>query len=86
MITKPILETNVDEEGSVTGSWAPTLILFLILFIRWIAFGQDNLAVRLRRFCNIQRVRLKKRFGYRDDSKYDMSVGDGSNQKNKRQG
>ena len=54
MITKPILETNLDKEGSVIGSWAPTLILFFILFIRWIAFGQDNLAIRLRRFCNIQ--------------------------------
>lgn len=33
-----------------------------------------------------KRVHLKKKLGYRDESKYRMEAGDGANQKYKRQG
>jgi hypothetical protein len=33
-----------------------------------------------------KRVQLKKKLGYRDESKYKMGAGDGANQKYKRQG
>ena len=37
-------------------------------------------------FVSVQRLKLKKRLGYRDGSKYAMSAGDGANMKLKRQG
>ena len=33
-----------------------------------------------------QKLKMKKKLGFRDDSKYKMGAGDGANQKYKRQG
>mmetsp|Transcript_19440 Transcript_19440/g.27357 ORF Transcript_19440/g.27357 Transcript_19440/m.27357 type:complete len:80 (-) Transcript_19440:570-809(-) len=59
--------------------------LFLVA-LRWIAFGEGNLPISIRRWLSMKRVELRKKLGYRDETKYKMSAGDGANQKYKRQG
>jgi len=68
------------------GSWWPTAVLVIVLLSCWIKYGSGRMAVGLRRTMNIQRLHWKKRLGFRDDSKYKMTAGDGANQKYKRQG
>lgn len=83
-------ETNLiimsDEPSSQQGSWLPLLLICFLLVLRWVVYSQGNVPVRLRRWYNTQRLELKKKLGYRDDSRYKMGAGDGANQKYKRQG
>jgi hypothetical protein len=76
-----------EEEDTQQGSWTPMIIVLLLVLIRWIVFGQGSIVpVRVRRWYNMKRVKVKKEMGYRDESKYKMKTGDGANQKYKRQG
>jgi hypothetical protein len=76
-----------EEEETPQGSWTPMIIVLLLVLIRWIVFGQGSIVpVRVRRWYNMKRVKVKKEMGYRDESKYKMKTGDGANQKYKRQG
>jgi hypothetical protein len=76
-----------EEEETPQGSWTPMIIVLLLVLIRWIVFGQGSIVpVRVRRWYNMKRVKMKKEMGYRDESKYKMKTGDGANQKYKRQG
>lgn len=78
------------EKGSphddVEGSWTPSLILGTVALFVWIAYGSGPKPVKFRRWFNTQRVSLRKKLGYRDDTKYNMKAGDGANIKYKRQG
>ena len=64
------------------GSWTPTLVLLACLAARRLWRN----SVQFQRFLNNQRIRWRTRFGFRDESKYQMGAGDGSNMKVKRQG
>jgi hypothetical protein len=76
-----------EDEETPQGSWTPMIIVLLLVLIRWIVFGQGSIVpVRVRRWYNMKRVKVKKEMGYRDESKYKMKTGDGANQKYKRQG
>eukprot|EP00978_Attheya_sp_CCMP212_P037011 scaffold171769_cov39-Attheya_sp.AAC.1 len=68
------------------GSWIPLIVASCVMLLRWLLFGQGGTPVKLRRWFNIQRVSWKKKLGYRDESRYQMSAGDGANQRYKRQG
>jgi hypothetical protein len=41
------------EEGS-GGSWLPLVVIFVVLFFRWAAYGQGNVPIRMRRWYNLQ--------------------------------
>lgn len=78
---------NVEnEKEEVQGSWTPFILLTLLLLLRWLVYGESNGAVGIRRWYNMQRVQLRKRLGYRDESKYQMGAGEGAHQKYQRQG
>eukprot|EP00804_Cyclotella_cryptica_P026792 CCRYP_007975-RA/>CCRYP_007975-RA protein AED:0.42 eAED:0.42 QI:0/-1/0/1/-1/1/1/0/74 len=64
------------------GSWWPTIILATYLIASYVFRNSTT----VQRFIGKQKIYLKKRLGYRDDSKYQMGVGDGANMKLKRQG
>ncbi|KAL3776616.1 hypothetical protein ACHAWO_012248 [Cyclotella atomus] len=64
------------------GSWTPTIILATFLLVRYLL----NNSIAFQRFVGNQKIHWRKRLGYRDDSKYQMGAGDGSNVKLKRQG
>jgi hypothetical protein len=64
------------------GSWAPTIILATFLVARYLL----NNSIAFQRFIGNQKIHWRRRLGYRDDSKYQMGAGDGSNVKLKRQG
>eukprot|EP00559_Dactyliosolen_fragilissimus_P005697 CAMPEP_0184855242 /NCGR_PEP_ID=MMETSP0580-20130426/544_1 /TAXON_ID=1118495 /ORGANISM="Dactyliosolen fragilissimus" /LENGTH=78 /DNA_ID=CAMNT_0027349705 /DNA_START=36 /DNA_END=272 /DNA_ORIENTATION=+ len=74
------------DEFHTTGSWTPTILVSIAFALRWIAFGEGNLPISIRRWLSMKRVELRKKLGYRDETKYKMSAGDGANQKYKRQG
>mmetsp|Transcript_23991 Transcript_23991/g.28289 ORF Transcript_23991/g.28289 Transcript_23991/m.28289 type:complete len:80 (-) Transcript_23991:525-764(-) len=76
----------MNEQDVVGGSWAPTIIIVIIVISRWLAFSQGDGAIRIRRCCQMQKIYWKKKLGFRDDSKYRMGAGDGANQKHVRQG
>ena len=64
------------------GSWTPTLVLLALLAIRYLLKN----SVTFQRFVGSQKIMWRKRLGYRDESKYQMGVGDGANMSLKRQG
>ncbi|KAL7474270.1 hypothetical protein ACHAW6_000248 [Cyclotella cf. meneghiniana] len=64
------------------GSWLPAIILATYL----IACHVSRNYTTAQRFIQNQKIYWRKRLGYRDDSKYQMGVGDGANMKLKRQG
>mmetsp|Transcript_20595 Transcript_20595/g.44734 ORF Transcript_20595/g.44734 Transcript_20595/m.44734 type:complete len:82 (-) Transcript_20595:369-614(-) len=64
------------------GSWTPTLVLVAFLTIRHLLRN----SIKFQRFVSNQKIHWRKRLGYRDESKYQMGVGDGANMKLKRQG
>mmetsp|Transcript_56603 Transcript_56603/g.120187 ORF Transcript_56603/g.120187 Transcript_56603/m.120187 type:complete len:85 (-) Transcript_56603:419-673(-) len=64
------------------GSWAPTLLLIAFLAFRYLSQN----SVKFQRFVSNQRIHWRKKLGYRDESKYQMGVGDGANLELKRQG
>lgn len=68
--------------GGTEGSWTPTIIVAIILIIRYLLRN----SITLQRFIGRQKIYWRKRLGYRDESKYQMGVGDGANMKLKRQG
>eukprot|EP00593_Proboscia_inermis_P012664 CAMPEP_0171323614 /NCGR_PEP_ID=MMETSP0816-20121228/115682_1 /TAXON_ID=420281 /ORGANISM="Proboscia inermis, Strain CCAP1064/1" /LENGTH=103 /DNA_ID=CAMNT_0011822363 /DNA_START=407 /DNA_END=718 /DNA_ORIENTATION=+ len=80
---KKMKDEKLREDG---GSWLPTLILAIAVFAIRLCYGQGQLPVLFRRWYNLQRIQLKRRFGLRDNNKYKMGAGDGANQKYKRQG
>ena len=45
-----------------------------------------TICATLNNIMEYQRLSLRKRMGYRDESKYKMKAGDGANEKYKRQG
>mmetsp|Transcript_10491 Transcript_10491/g.16075 ORF Transcript_10491/g.16075 Transcript_10491/m.16075 type:complete len:80 (-) Transcript_10491:1551-1790(-) len=75
-----------DISSESEGSWTPFLVITFLLILRWIVFGQADVPVRIRRWCNMKKIHWKKTRGYRDETKYQMTAGDGANQKYKRQG
>eukprot|EP00979_Chaetoceros_neogracilis_P001956 scaffold349_cov267-Chaetoceros_neogracile.AAC.51 len=77
---------TTENEETVQGSWVPIIIVLVLLTLRWLLTSQGNVAVSIRRMMQMQKLRTKKKFGLRDDSKYKMGAGDGANQKYKRQG
>lgn len=63
------------------GSWAPFAILIIIWVARFILKNQS-----IKRALQMQKLKLKRFFGLRDEERYKMKAGDGSNQAYKRQG
>lgn len=63
------------------GSWAPFAILITIWVARFILKNQS-----IKRAFQMQKLKLKRVFGLRDEERYKMKAGDGSNQAYKRQG
>ena len=68
--------------GGTEGSWTPTIIVVTILIIRYLLRN----SITFQRFVGSQKIYWRKRLGYRDETKYQMGVGDGANMKLKRQG
>ena len=64
------------------GSWTPTLVLLAFLAVRYLLRN----SVAFQRFIGNQKIHWRRRLGYRDESKYQMGVGDGANMSLKRQG
>ena len=64
------------------GSWTPTILILTILTIRYLFHN----SIKCQRFVSNQKIYWRKRLGYRDESKYQMGVGDGANMSLKRQG
>lgn len=80
--TLPINEIDYETYHGTKGSWTPTLLLLTILSTRYL---YQN-SISFQRFISNQRIYWRKRLGYRDETKYQMGVGDGANMKLKRQG
>ena len=80
--TLPINEIDYETYHGTKGSWKPTIILLTLLSIRYL---YQN-SISFQRFISNQKIHWRKRLGYRDDTKYQMGVGDGANMKLKRQG
>ena len=79
--------SNTEEEPPSEGSWLPLIAILILALIRWLAFGTGDTPVRFRRWYNIQRVTLRKKLGYRDESIYRPgTAGDGASGSHKRQG
>ena len=68
------------------GSWVPTLIVLTVLLMRWILLSPSDVAVSIRRWFGVQKVKWRKTLGLRDNKKYRMGAGDGANQRYSRQG
>jgi hypothetical protein len=69
------------------GSWIPLIAIFVLLLLRWLAVGSGNIPIRFRRWYTTQRVTMRKKLGYRDESIYRPgTAGDGASKKHKRQG
>lgn len=64
------------------GSWTPTVLLLAFFSMRYLFRNSTT----FQRFVGGQRIRWRRRLGYRDDSKYRMGVGDGANMELERQG
>mmetsp|Transcript_22818 Transcript_22818/g.28753 ORF Transcript_22818/g.28753 Transcript_22818/m.28753 type:complete len:82 (+) Transcript_22818:19-264(+) len=75
-----------DADEEVTGSWTLTIVVIVIFLLKWLISSQNDTAVGLRRFTQMKKLRVKRQYGFRDESKYKMGAGDGANQKHKRQG
>ena len=77
-----IAEMDYQTYHGTHGSWTPALLLVAFLLCRHLLRN----SIQLQRFVNNQRIYWRRRLGYRDESKYQMGVGDGANMKLKRQG
>jgi len=64
------------------GSWTPTIVIAIFLLFKYVFSN----SLRLQRFYGTQKLYWRKRLGYRDETKYQMGVGDGANLNLKRQG
>mmetsp|Transcript_22071 Transcript_22071/g.46563 ORF Transcript_22071/g.46563 Transcript_22071/m.46563 type:complete len:87 (-) Transcript_22071:78-338(-) len=78
----PIDQLTYQTYHGTEGSWTPTILLVTFLALRHL-FGTS---ITLQRFVSNQRIYWRRRLGYRDETKYQMGVGDGANMKLKRQG
>lgn len=79
------------EEGATSsassGSWMPMILVVVLILAKWLGAGTDDVPLRFRRWYGMQRVALRKRLGYRDESIYRAgTAGDGSNRNHKRKG
>ena len=74
------------EDGEAAGSWLPAAAVAVLLLARWLAYGKGGLPISFRRWMGLRKVEWRRRLGYRDDARYRMRAGDGSNLKLKRQG
>ena len=74
------------EYGEAAGSWLPAAAVAVLLLARWLAYGKGGLPIRFCRWMGLRKVEWRRRLGYRDDDRYRMRAGDGSNLKLKRQG
>lgn len=71
--------------SSAEGSWGPFLLIVTLIVLRWVFYSPN--AVNVRRWLQIQKVQLRKKLGFRDDSKYTSGgAGQGASAKVKRQG
>ena len=77
-----IAEMDYETYHGTKGSWAPTILLLLFLLCRHLLRN----SIQVQRFVSNQKIHWRRRLGYRDESKYQMGVGDGANMKLKRQG
>lgn len=80
--TPAIDEIDYQTYHGTEGSWTPALILLAFLAIRHLLKN----SISFQRFVSNQKIHWRKRLGYRDESKYQMGVGDGANMKLTRQG
>eukprot|EP00527_Entomoneis_sp_CCMP2396_P007140 CAMPEP_0198144326 /NCGR_PEP_ID=MMETSP1443-20131203/14541_1 /TAXON_ID=186043 /ORGANISM="Entomoneis sp., Strain CCMP2396" /LENGTH=82 /DNA_ID=CAMNT_0043807697 /DNA_START=68 /DNA_END=316 /DNA_ORIENTATION=- len=73
------------EASSSSGSWLPFVVLIVLLILRWLAYGEGNIPVKVRRWYKMQ---FRKRLGYsRDESVYKSgAAGNGASRSVKRQG
>ena len=80
-------DTNEAASAAGQGSYFPMFLVLGIILAKWLGTGTDDIPVRFRRWYGIQRVTLRKKLGYRDESIYRPgTAGDGSNRRHKRQG
>lgn len=77
-----ILDMSYEQYHGTKGSWIPTIIIISILLIRTLL----SKSIKFQRFVSTTKISIKKKLGYRDDTKYKMGVGDGANMNLKRQG
>lgn len=43
-----------DSESATTGSWLPLVLIFVLLLLRWVFYGEGDAPVRLRRWIQLQ--------------------------------
>ncbi|KAL7470175.1 hypothetical protein ACHAXS_010417 [Conticribra weissflogii] len=79
---EPIDRITYQTYHGTEGSWTPTILLAAFLLFKY-AFSNS---LRVQRFYGTQKIYWRKRLGYRDETKYQMGVGDGANLNLKRQG
>jgi len=79
-------QSTATSTTEVTGSWIPTIVISVLILVRWIVIGNGKTPVGFRRWFSMQKIHWKRRLGYRDINKYKMTAGDGANQKLQRQG
>mmetsp|Transcript_3568 Transcript_3568/g.6521 ORF Transcript_3568/g.6521 Transcript_3568/m.6521 type:complete len:84 (-) Transcript_3568:261-512(-) len=80
--TPSIDEIDYQTYHGTEGSWTPTILLLAFLAVRHLLRNSIN----FQRFVSNQKIHWRKQLGYRDESKYQMGVGDGANMELKRQG
>jgi hypothetical protein len=69
------------------GSWTPALLLLLLFIIRWLYASPNEAATRFRRWLGMQKVTWRRKFGLRDNKRYESgAVGHGASRSVKRQG
>ena len=82
MSDTPIDQMDYQTYHGTEGSWTPTLLLLAFLALRHLLGN----SIKFQRFVSNQRIQWRRRLGHRDDTKYQMGVGDGANMNLKRQG
>ena len=80
--TPSIDKIDYETYHGTQGSWTPTLVILAFLVVRHILRN----SIKAQRFINNQKIHWRNKLGYRDETKYQMGVGDGANMKLKRQG
>ena len=68
------------------GSNLPFFIISSIIFLLWLYYSNGDFPKKARKRYQIWRVTQRRRFGYRDETKYNMVAGSGSDMKLKRVG
>ena len=66
-----ILDMTYEQYHGTKGSWIPTIIIISILLIRYLL----SKSIKFQRFVSTTKISIKKKLGYRDDTKYKMGVG-----------